>query len=211
MPKEDMQAVEEGVLDRLFRRVYDLLAPIYDRLWSRPDLRGRLVDMLALRSGDRVLETGVGTGMNLPYLAARVGPDGSIDGIDISPRMLERAKRRAADLDTRVDLELGNACSLPYEDGRFDAVLQFGGMNFFSDRRSAVLEMLRVVRPGGRILVADETVAPLGPLRSLLQRPVTALMPRLRPPLHLFPPGSGNLSLSYTPGGLFYMILVEKS
>ncbi len=211
MPETEDPGEANGFMDRLFRRVYDLLAPFYDRLWSRPRLRADLVEMLALRPGQRVLETGVGTGINLSYLASKVGPGGRIDGIDISPRMLKRALEKAAALDARVELRLGNASRLPYEDESFDALLQFGGFNFFSDRRAAVREMLRVVRPGGRILVADETVAPLGPTRTIVFRLLSALLPRLRPPLHLFPPGAGSINLSYTPGGLFYIILLEKA
>jgi len=210
MPEREGEGGEMGLLDRFFRRVYDLLAPAYDRLWSRPSMREGLVEMLSLQPGQRVLETGVGTGINLPLLSLRLGPHGYISGIDISPRMLERARRRAKSLPTPVELRMGNASRLPYPDAHFDAVLHFGGINFFSDRPSAVREMLRVTRPGGRILVADETLAPAGPLLRPLSRLLTLLLPRLRPPLHLFPPGSGRLTLSYSPRGLFYIILLEK-
>ncbi len=199
-----------GLLDLAFGRFYDLIAPIYDLLWSRPSMRRSLVEMLTLQPGERVLETGVGTGINLPYISQRLGPTGLICGIDISPRMLEKARRRAESLATPVELREGNASRLPYPDSSFDAVLQFGGINFFSDRASAVREMLRVTRPGGRILVADETLAPLGRLRRIISGSITFMLPRLRPPLHLFPPDSGRISLTYSPGGLFYIILLEK-
>jgi ubiquinone/menaquinone biosynthesis C-methylase UbiE len=198
-------------LDHLFRRVYDRLSPIYDRLWARGPLREQLVELLALREGDRVLETGVGTGINLAYIASRVGPGGFIAGIDISERMLGLARRKAGALAVPIELMEGNAVRLPYGDGSFDALLQFGGINFFSDRRTAIDEMVRVVRPGGRVLIVDETVAPLGPVRALLSRWVCRALPRLRPPLDLLPPGAGEAGLTYSKGGLFYIILLEKA
>ncbi len=197
-------------LDRLFRWAYDLLSPVYDRLWARVPLRERLVEMLALQEGDRVLETGVGSGINLAYLAERVGPTGFIAGIDISERMLRLARAKAARLAVPVELREGNAARLPYRDAGFDAVLHFGGINFFSDRRAAVAEMVRVVRPGGRILIVDETIAPLGPARALLSRWACRVLPRLRPPLDLLPPGAGEATLTYSPGGLFYIILLKR-
>ncbi len=198
-------------LDHLFRWVYDRLSPFYDRLWARVPLRERLVEMLALQEGDRVLETGVGSGINLAYIAERVGPSGFIAGIDISERMLELARAKAGGLPVPVELRAGNAVRLPYGDGSFDALLQFGGINFFSDRRAAIGEMVRVVRPGGRILIVDETVAPLGPVRAFLSRWVCRALPRLCPPLDLLPAGAGEATLTYSPRGLFYIILLEKS
>jgi ubiquinone/menaquinone biosynthesis C-methylase UbiE len=198
-------------LDHLFRWIYDRLSPFYDRLWARVPLREQLVEMLALQKGDRVLETGVGSGINLAYIAERVGPSGFIAGIDISERMLELARAKAGGIPVTVELRAGNAVRLPYGDGSFDALLQFGGINFFSNRRAAIGEMVRVVRPGGRILIVDETIAPLGPVRVLLSRWACRALPRLCPPLDLLPAGAGKATLTYSPRGLFYIILLEKS
>ena len=196
-------------LDRLFRWAYDLLSPVYDRLWARVPLRERLVEMLALQEGDRVLETGVGSGINLAYLAERVGPTGFIAGIDISERMLGLARAKAARLAVPVELREGNAARLPYRDAGFDAVLHFGVSISFRPRARRRGDV-RVVRPGGRILIVDETIAPLGPARALLSRWACRALPRLRPPLDLLPPGAGEATLTYSPGGLFYIILLKR-
>lgn len=198
-------------LDHLFRWIYDRLSPVYDRLWARVPLREQLIEMLALREGDRVLETGVGTGINLAYIADKVGPSGFIAGIDISERMLKLAHPKVEGLAAPVELRAGNAVRLPYADESFDALIQFGGINFFSDRRAAIAEMIRVVRPGGRILIVDETIAPLGPVRALLSRVICRMVPRLCPPLDLLPAKAGEAALTYSKGGLFYIILLKKA
>jgi len=111
------------------------------------------MDLLEVREGDSVLETSVGTGLNFKYLPLGV----SLAGIDLSPEMLAncQAKLRRWGLD--ADLFLGNAECLPFADSSFDVVFHVGGINFFNDRAKAIREMIRVAKPGSRILIADET------------------------------------------------------
>lgn len=99
------------------RRLYDRLAPTYDVVAGAYQLLGgrrlvlRAVELLALRSGDTLVELGCGTGVNLPRLARAVGPTGAVVGVDLSPGMLGRAR-------DRLPIEGGAAVELVHADVR---------------------------------------------------------------------------------------------
>jgi SAM-dependent methyltransferase len=105
--------------------------------------------------GGRTLEVSIGPGVNLPYLVGR--PDvGEIYGLDISLGQLERCREYVAHRGWNIQLQLGNAEQLPYRDNSFDGVFHVGGINFFNDKKKAIKEMIRVAKPGSRILISDE-------------------------------------------------------
>jgi len=108
---------------------------------------------LEVKEGDSVLETSVGTGLNFRYLPAGV----TLTGIDLSTEMLARCQANMRRWQFQADLFLGNAESLPFADESFDVVFHVGGINFFSDRAKAIAEMIRVAKPGSKIVIADET------------------------------------------------------
>jgi ubiquinone/menaquinone biosynthesis C-methylase UbiE len=150
-------------LNRRFSQIYDWASWVY-RLFSRiafayigmKEERGRreITDRLEPKGG-RVLEVSIGPGVNLPYLVGR--PDvGEIYGLDISPGQLNRCREYIAHHGWDVQLQLGNAEQLPYFDNTFEAVFHVGGINFFNDKKKAIEEMIRVAKPGARILIADE-------------------------------------------------------
>lgn len=197
-------------MDRCFSRLYDLLAPFYDLFWVREEMRRDLVRRLHLEPGQRVLETGVGTGANLPWLCEAVGPGGLVEGVDLSAGMLRRAERRTASLPCPVRLSLRNASNLPYPDDHFHAVMHFGGINFFSDRAAALREMVRVARPGAMLVIADETVALRGRWGGLLSGTALRHFPRLRPPLDMLPREAELVSMENSPRGLFYILELRK-
>jgi len=110
----------------------------------------RVAEAAAVGQGQYVLDVGCGTGVLARHVAQRVGPMGSVTGLDVNDGMLEVARRHAPEVEWRQ----GRAEAMPFEDSVFDAaVSQFAAM-FFEDRVQAVREMARVVRPGGRIAVA---------------------------------------------------------
>jgi ubiquinone/menaquinone biosynthesis C-methylase UbiE len=119
---------------------------------SGRELRRAAVAALRLRPGESVLDIGTGTGLALPYLAAAVGGDGRVVGIDRSPAMLAGAKRRAA---APVEVVEGDATALPFENAAFDAAISTYGLTAIAEIDAALDEIVRVVRPGGRIAVAD--------------------------------------------------------
>jgi SAM-dependent methyltransferase len=109
-----------------------------------------LADLARIQPGERVLDVACGTGVLARYVAQRVGPGGRVVGLDPNAGMLTVAREHAPALEWR----LGMAESLPFRDGSFDAVVSQFGLMFFSDRARAVREMLRVLAPRRRLVVA---------------------------------------------------------
>lgn len=110
----------------------------------------RVCSAAKLRAGDRVLDVACGTGVVAREAAGRVGPAGSVTGLDLNPGMLAVAKRLRPDIVWRQ----GDAGSLPFDADAFDAVVSQFGLMFFADRVGAIREMARVLAPGGRLAVA---------------------------------------------------------
>lgn len=117
-----------------------------------------LVRMLRLPTGGRLLEVGCGRGIALPVLAERLAP-ASVTGIDVDGEALEEAAHRAAAAGLRVALHAADVRALPFDDASFDLVIDFGTCYHVSGnddgRRAALVEIARVLRPGG--LFAHET------------------------------------------------------
>ncbi len=113
-----------------------------------------LCEAVLLKAGERVLDVGTGTG-NTAISAARRRT--KVVGIDFVPALIERARVRAKFDGFTIRFEEGDAESLPFADASFDAVLSTFGVMFAPDQTRAAREMLRVVRPGGRIGLANWT------------------------------------------------------
>jgi len=108
------------------------------------------------RPGVACWKSPIGPGVNLPYLIGAPGVE-EVIGMDISLGQLRRCRSYCRRHGWAVDLFLGMAEELPFRDESFDSVLHIGGINFFSDKARAMQEMVRVARPGARIVIADET------------------------------------------------------
>ena len=155
--------IRDRAYDRMAKSYYilmHLLIPALS-LWTEPLARSRWVGLLGLRRGDVVLDVATGAGRNLPFLLKRVGREGMVLGMDISKSMLSLAARQARARGWRnVELQRANASYLPYKDEVFDAVFHVGGVNTFEEKARALAEMVRVARPGARLVVVDEGLEP---------------------------------------------------
>lgn len=147
------------------RRTYDRIAPYYDLLegyWERVPRRVGL-EILEVHKGDSVLEIGFGTGHGLVGLARAVGEAGRVFGIDLSPKMVEIAKKRLAReaLSDRVELRQGDAGDLPHPDDSLDAVFMSFVLELFDtpDIPKVLAEVRRVLCPGGRVAIVSLTKA----------------------------------------------------
>ena len=113
--------------------------------WAVP-----VLDAAGVEPGHRVLDVACGTGVLARTALSRVGPAGTVVGLDPGRGMLAVAERIAPS----VDWQLGTAEALPFPDDSFDRVVSQFGLMFFVDRAGALHEMLRVLKPGGRLAVA---------------------------------------------------------
>jgi demethylmenaquinone methyltransferase / 2-methoxy-6-polyprenyl-1,4-benzoquinol methylase len=142
--------------------MFDRIAPVYDVMnrvmtagldqrWRRATVRS------VVEPGDRVLDAACGTG-DLAIIAAKAG--GDVTGLDFSARMLERARRKAPDLDWMR----GDLLALPFEDETFDAATVGFGVRNVADLPGALEQLRRVLKPGGLLGILEIT-RPRGPLR----------------------------------------------
>jgi ubiquinone/menaquinone biosynthesis C-methylase UbiE len=109
-----------------------------------------MVEAAQIQPGQRVLDVACGTGILAREVAARVGADGSVVGLDANPGMLSVAGQHAPGVEWRQ----GVAESLPFPADSFDAVVSQFGLMFFEDRVKGIREMIRVLAPGGHLAVA---------------------------------------------------------
>ena len=126
--------------------VYDaLFVPALFRQWG-PIVAGQA----RIAAGDRVLDVACGTGALASAASELVGSRGTVVGLDANTDMLAVARRKG----TRIEWREGKAEALPFPDDSFNAVVSQFGLMFFDDRAAALRQMMRVLRPGGRLAVA---------------------------------------------------------
>jgi ubiquinone/menaquinone biosynthesis C-methylase UbiE/uncharacterized protein YbaR (Trm112 family) len=158
-------------IDAKFLKLYERMAAFYDPtarlvglllfgIWEPRVRRLDVIQPLELVPGDWVLEVGAGTGSNLPIIAKQIGKEGKLFAQDLSPRMLAVARKKLKRKGIEAQFTLSNGAYLPYMDDMFDVVLHLGGINTFGEKAKAIAEMMRVAKPGARILIGDEGLAP---------------------------------------------------
>jgi arsenite methyltransferase len=109
-----------------------------------------------LRPGERVVDVGCGAGIDSLIAAKKVGPRGHVIGVDMTPSMLEKARRAAAETGlTNVEFREGYGEVLPVEGGWADVVISNGVLNLMPDKVTALEEMSRVLKPDGRLQIGD--------------------------------------------------------
>jgi len=151
------------------RYAYTLWAPFYDVLLGASAIgqaRKRSLDLLDEWQDKNVLITGIGTGLDIPIL-----PQGAhYTGIDITPAMLARARQRAQQSGTQIELLTGNAMQLDFAAETFDRIILHLILAVVPDPQRALAEAARVLKPGGELLILDKFLHPgqRAPLRRAL-------------------------------------------
>ena len=116
--------------------------------------RRRLLDVLALKPGEQVLDVGSGPGHYAFDMAAAVGDTGRVAGFDIAQQSIEIAQRRCSGL-ANVSFHLGDAIALRFDEATFDAVLSTQTFEYLPNVEAALAEIFRVLKPDGRVLIHD--------------------------------------------------------
>ncbi len=145
---------------------YARWAPVYDAVFTLAMKPGRLAAAAAINAlGGRVLDVGVGTGLELPMFT----PNVRIVGVDLSEPMLDIARKRVTQkgLANVEDLRVMDAMNLEYPDASFDAVVAPYVVTVVPDPRRTLEEMARVTRPGGEIVIVNHIGAERGPIAAI--------------------------------------------
>jgi ubiquinone/menaquinone biosynthesis C-methylase UbiE len=202
--------------DAEFQQKYDAGAEDYDRgldwlfkaFHEQEDaVRSRLIDLLDVGAGNRVLETGCGTGRDSLHIAERIAPSGELHLQDLSIGMLRVAQRKLANAPVPVNFVLSNASYLPFPDRFFDAAFHFGGINTFGAQQRAVDELTRVVKIGGKVVFGDEGIAPWLREKEIGEILVNANpLYAHTPPLESLPEWALDTSVRWILGNAFYVI-----
>lgn len=141
-----MDGIDKGQVNHSAAKVYEtFFVPALFQEWAV-----RVVDAAQIQPGQRVLDVACGTGIVARTAAEQVGSEGFVTGLDINDGMLSVARQK----NTTIDWRQGRAEALPFDDHTFDAVISQFGLMFFEDRATAIQEMMRVLKPGGRLTVA---------------------------------------------------------
>jgi demethylmenaquinone methyltransferase/2-methoxy-6-polyprenyl-1,4-benzoquinol methylase len=184
--QESVTPYGEGSKQEQIRRMFDKIAPSYDRLNHALSLgidrrwRRTAVDALGIHQPQQILDIATGTGDFALLLAKRIKPQ-HIVGADISEGMMAvgREKVREEGLQNVISFQYEDCMQLSFPDGSFDAVTSSYGVRNFQNLDKGLQEMQRVLRPGGHLLIVELTPPPSFPMKQLFWLYAHVVMPLL--------------------------------
>ncbi len=210
-PKELLpeDAREQYLYDQAFLRYDKGVSWVFETLNHSNELETRefMISLLGLEPGKTVLEVGAGTGKDSALILDKIRPGGAAVLSDLSPNMLKLAQEKLNTEAIDVHYLLSNGSYLPFADNTFDAVFHFGGINTFSERKRAFAEFTRVVKPGGKVVVGDESIAPW-----MRNEPTYQVLWKANPlfradvPLEDLPANMEQFKLHWIFGNAFYVL-----
>lgn len=212
---------ELAEIDEQTRMNYEKLADEYDKFAGIPfrtfysdenSIREKITDALNIKNTSVVLEVGAGDGRGSVHIANRLHMEGKFFVQELSEIFLRKAINRLKCFEskTHIEFSVASAMYLPFNNCFFDAAHHFGGMNTFSDQKRFFKEMVRVVKPGGKIVVGDEGMAPW--LRSTK---MGQIMMNSNPlfkyeiPLEMLPVEARNVKVEWVMMGAFFILEFE--
>ncbi|NUM48869.1 MAG: methyltransferase domain-containing protein [Anaerolineales bacterium] len=204
---------------RFWAWVYNQTAFAYDwgvafawglKLGGQPIERRTYLEKIKLKPDALVLETAVGTGLNIQQLPAHA----RYVGLDISFAMLQRCQKNLAGWGREATLVQGDAQWLPFREGVFDAVYHMGGLQFLAEPQRALAEALRVTKPGGHIWMVDEAYS----VPRLVRHARGMIPPRGTAPAQtgvealsaLVPPSADDIHAELISNGELYFLSFRK-
>mgnify|MGYP002517870519 FL=1 len=184
--QESVTPYGEGSKQEQIRRMFDKIAPSYDRLNHALSLgidrrwRRTAVDALGIHQPQQILDIATGTGDFALLLAKRIKPQ-HIVGADISEGMMAvgREKVKEEGLQNVISFQYEDCMQLSFPDGSFDAVTSSYGVRNFQNLDKGLQEMQRVLRPGGHLLIVELTPPPCFPMKQLFWLYAHVVMPLL--------------------------------
>lgn len=203
--------------NKKYTRLYDHLSWFYNmgnriyfyfKFGNEYNARSEYLKELEIKDGDKVLEVSIGTGDNLPYL----NRNSQFYGIDISKGMLNMAVKHLRKWKIAAHLFHCEAENLPFQDNSFDVVFHIGGINYFNDKEKAIREMIRVAKPGTKLMIVDETekcvkqLYQSNPISGAFYQDAKAAAA----PVEFVPQQMENIKVEIVNEGLFYCLTFRK-
>lgn len=145
-------------------KTYDTLVGLLS-MGQEKKFRQATLDLARIQAGEQILEVGCGTGTLTLAAGAKAGPQSQVTGVDIAPDMIETARRKALKAGLKVQFQVGRIEAIPFPDGQFDLVLSSLMLHHIhgdAAKQQGMQEILRVLKPGGRLLIVD-VVPPQNP------------------------------------------------
>ena len=203
--------------DREFNEKYQENAILYDEgmAWlfssffeNEENIRTKLVNFLNIKPKDFILNMGCGSGSDSKFILHQLGKDGKLFNFDLSANLLKISQEKVSNEQTQIEYFIGNGSYLPFTESVFDSLFHFGGINIFSEKKKAIAEMARVVKPGGIVVFGDESAAPWLNKKEYGKILINANpLYKHQPPLELLPDNAQDVSLNYILGNSFYVIV----